>query len=108
MNYDVKKWWIVCLVAIMVISPILLAGAAQADKLSDAISKAPQGKADGQIDPAAPKGYLGIPGGPDINLILAFCWAIWVGWIFSIFLWTFCPISDIAPSLNRLATSSEK
>lgn len=31
---------------------------------------------------AAP-GYLGIPGGPSVNLILAFGWALWVGWIFS-------------------------
>jgi uncharacterized membrane protein YfcA len=83
MNYGVKKWWIVCIVAIMVISPILLAGTAQADKLSDAISKAPQGTEKGKINPAAPKGFLGIPGGPEINLIVAFCWALWVGWIFS-------------------------
>lgn len=31
----------------------------------------------------AEPGYLGIPGGPHMNLILAFCWALWVGWIFS-------------------------
>jgi hypothetical protein len=37
----------------------------------------------GTIDAAAEPGYLGIPGGPQINLIVAFFWAIWVGWIFS-------------------------
>ena len=34
-------------------------------------------------DATATPGYLGIPGGPSVNLILAFCWALWVGWIFS-------------------------
>lgn len=32
---------------------------------------------------SAEAGYLGIPGGPKINTILAFGWALWVGWIFS-------------------------
>jgi hypothetical protein len=40
------------------------------------------GKGPGLIDPTAPKGAFGIPGAPDISFILAFCWAIWVGWIF--------------------------
>lgn len=35
------------------------------------------------LDPNAPAGYLGIPGGPSINIWLAFGWAVWVGWIFS-------------------------
>jgi hypothetical protein len=26
---------------------------------------------------------MGIPGGPDISLIVGLLWAIWVGWIFS-------------------------
>jgi hypothetical protein len=54
-----------------------------ADKLADAIAKAPQGTGAGQIDPAKPGGFLGIPGSPVVNPILAFCWAVWVGWIFS-------------------------
>ena len=54
-----------------------------ADKLADAIAATPTGTGPGQIDPAAPKGFLGIPGAPQVNLILAFCWAVWVGWIFS-------------------------
>lgn len=54
-----------------------------AGKLQDAIASAPQGVDKGQIDAAKPVGFLGIPGGPQVNLILAFCWAVWVGWIFS-------------------------
>ena len=37
----------------------------------------------GKVDPNAPAGYMGIPGAPQVNLIVAFFWAIWVGWIFS-------------------------
>ena len=39
--------------------------------------------ADKQVDPAAATGFLGIPGGPNVNPIMGFIWAIWVGWIFS-------------------------
>lgn len=56
---------------------------AWAGKLQDAIASAPQGVEKGQIDPSKPAGFLGIPGGPQVNLIVAFCWAVWVGWIFS-------------------------
>jgi uncharacterized membrane protein YfcA len=56
---------------------------AWAGKLQDAIASAPQGTGPGQIDPAKPAGFLGIPGAPQVNMILAFCWAVWVGWIFS-------------------------
>jgi uncharacterized membrane protein YfcA len=56
---------------------------ALAGKLQDAIAAAPQGTAAGQIDPSKPVGFLGIPGGPQVNLIIAFLWAVWVGWIFS-------------------------
>lgn len=48
--------------------------------LQEAIDKATESKA---IDSAAPKGFLGIPGAPSVNPILAFVWAVWVGWIFS-------------------------
>ncbi|KJS69355.1 MAG: hypothetical protein JL50_02245 [Peptococcaceae bacterium BICA1-7] len=48
-------------------------------KLGAAIAKAPAGT----IDPNAPKGFLGIPGAPQISPVVAFLWAIWVGWIFS-------------------------
>ncbi len=45
--------------------------------------KGPAGNRKGQIDPSGPAGYLGIPGGLQINLIVAFIWAVWVGWVFS-------------------------
>lgn len=35
------------------------------------------------IEGSAAKGFLGIPGAPEVNIIAAFIWAIWVGWIFS-------------------------
>jgi uncharacterized membrane protein YfcA len=54
-----------------------------ADKLADAIAKAPAGTEKGQIDPNAQPGFLGIPGAPKINLIVGLLWAIWVGWVFS-------------------------
>jgi uncharacterized membrane protein YfcA len=54
-----------------------------ADKLADAIAATPQGSEKGMIDPDAKQGFLGIPGAPDVNLLWAFLWAIWVGWIFS-------------------------
>nr|WP_092120454.1 sulfite exporter TauE/SafE family protein [Desulfonatronum thiosulfatophilum] len=56
---------------------------AQVGDLQQAIAEAPQGTDRGEIDPNAPRGYLGIPGAPQISLILAFFWAVWVGWIFS-------------------------
>ncbi|MDD3311248.1 sulfite exporter TauE/SafE family protein [Pseudodesulfovibrio sp.] len=52
----------------------LMAVPALADQLADAIAEAnPQGE----------PGYLGIPGGPQLNVMIGFVWAIWVGWIFS-------------------------
>ncbi|RJQ78421.1 MAG: sulfite exporter TauE/SafE family protein [Desulfobacteraceae bacterium] len=51
--------------------------------LEKAIAQAPQGTGKGQVDPSAPAGYLGIPGGLQVNLALAFIWAVWVGWVFS-------------------------
>lgn len=50
------------------------------DRLKAAIASA---KADGKIDESKATGFLGIPGAPNVNMVLAFCWAIWVGWIFS-------------------------
>lgn len=52
-------------------------------KLGSAIAKAPAGAGAGQINADAPKGFLGIPGAPQISPVLAFLWAVWVGWIFS-------------------------
>ena len=53
------------------------------NKLQQAIAKAPAGTEKGQIDPAKPAGFLGIPGAPNVNVIVALLWAVWVGWIFS-------------------------
>ena len=55
----------------------------QAASLEEAIAQAPKGTEKGHIDPNAAPGYLGIPGGKQINLVVAFFWAMWVGWVFS-------------------------
>jgi uncharacterized membrane protein YfcA len=54
-----------------------------ADKLAEAIAKAKTGTGKGLIDPTAAPGYLNIPGGPQMSLIVGLLWAIWVGWVFS-------------------------
>ena len=64
-------------------SAFALVDTASAGPLEDAIAKTPQGKEPGKIDPAAPKGFLGIPGAPEPSIVLALVWALWVGWIFS-------------------------
>lgn len=61
----------------------LISHPALADRLGEAIAQAPKGEGAGMINEGAAKGYLGIPGAPQINLIVGFFWAIWVGWIFS-------------------------
>lgn len=62
---------------------IPVAATAAGSKLQQAIAKAPTGTEAGHVDTSKPAGFLGIPGGPQVNLILALVWAIWVGWIFS-------------------------
>jgi uncharacterized protein len=57
---------------------------AEAGKLEDAIAKTPQGTASGQINTAAPAGFLNIPGAPAPSLLYGVLWGIWVGWIFSV------------------------
>ncbi len=77
-----QKLFLISLFAMMALV-VVMAGtslAATADSLKEGISKALEA---GTIAADAEPGYLGIPGGPQINLILAFFWAIWVGWIFS-------------------------
>jgi uncharacterized protein len=77
-----QKLFLISLFAMMALV-VVMAGtslAATADSLKEGISKALEA---GTIAADAEAGYLGIPGGPQINLILAFFWAIWVGWIFS-------------------------
>lgn len=56
---------------------------AKMDRLERAIASTPKGTGKGQINPDAPKGFLGIPGAPEVNPVMAFFWAVWVGWIFS-------------------------
>ena len=78
------KFGVLLLVMAAVIAvPLMIADPAGALSLEEAIATAPQGTEKGQIDPSAPKGYLGIPGAPQLNPIIGLLWAIWVGWIFS-------------------------
>ncbi len=79
----VVKSLIVAMVGLFVLSPILFASAARADELADAIAAAPRGAATGEIPVDGEPGFLGIPGAPNPNMVLAFLWAVWVGWIFS-------------------------
>ncbi|MCW5202380.1 sulfite exporter TauE/SafE family protein [Desulfobulbus sp. US5] len=52
-------------------------------KLAEVVANTPTGTEAGQINLQAEKGFAGIPGAPQINYIVAFLWAIWVGWIFT-------------------------
>ncbi|WP_054029731.1 sulfite exporter TauE/SafE family protein [Desulfatitalea tepidiphila] len=83
MNRSVKTCFSILLLAAMLVAPLFLADTAAAANLEEAIAQAPKGTESGQIDPNAATGYLGIPGGIQVNLVLAFFWAIWVGWVFS-------------------------
>ncbi|MBN2140567.1 MAG: sulfite exporter TauE/SafE family protein [Desulfovibrionaceae bacterium] len=56
---------------------------AWADRLADAIAATPKGPGAGQINEEAVAGFLGIPGGPQVNLVVGFFWALWVGWIYT-------------------------
>jgi uncharacterized protein len=67
----------------LIATPLIFSDFAFADKLSEAISKAPVGTEKGHINPEGEPGYLGIPGGLQVSLVLGFFWAVWVGWIFS-------------------------
>jgi uncharacterized membrane protein YfcA len=55
-------------------------------QLAKIIAETPKCSAEvtkGCINPDAPRGYLDIPGAPKPSYLLAFLWALWVGWIFS-------------------------
>jgi uncharacterized protein len=82
-NNFVKLFIAIAIVGAFLAMPLLSPAPAYADKLTDAIAKTPVGTEKGQIDAKAETGYLGIPGAPNINPIIAFFWAVWVGWIFS-------------------------
>ncbi len=77
--------WIICLMVVLGItaSPLVMAKAADRDKLAEAIAQTPQGTGEGEINPEAEPGFLGIPGAPKVNYIVGLLWAVWVGWIFS-------------------------
>uniref|UniRef100_A0A7C4W097 Probable membrane transporter protein n=1 Tax=Desulfatirhabdium butyrativorans TaxID=340467 RepID=A0A7C4W097_9BACT len=83
MTQTTKSFIVLGILAALLLTPLILPDTAFADKLTDAIAKTPVGTGKGQIDPKAAPGYLGIPGGPNVNFIVAFLWAVWVGWIFS-------------------------
>lgn len=84
MNKNVTLLMVLLTIFSIVAVPVFLTtGNAVAASLEDAIAKAPQGTEKGHIDPNAKPGYLGIPGAPQLNPIIGFLWAIWVGWIFS-------------------------
>jgi hypothetical protein len=67
----------------ILLSTLIIISPSFADTLADAIARTPQGTEKGMINPEAKEGFLNIPGAPQVNLLLAFLWAIWVGWIFS-------------------------
>jgi hypothetical protein len=75
-----KSVFVGCSVAVFALVAVLFAGVVEAADLAAAIEEA---AANGKLDPAGEKGYLGIPDGPQLNPILGLIWAIWVGWIFS-------------------------
>jgi uncharacterized membrane protein YfcA len=79
-----KTWILIGLLTLVGVAVVLmLAPHAMAGKVEDAIAKTPIGTGQGQINPKAPKGLLGIPGAPEPFWLWCILWGIWVGWIFS-------------------------
>ncbi len=83
MNKNRNNLILFVMLAIVLAGPLLVAGTAVAESLEAAIAATPKGTEPGQLDPTAAPGFLGIPGAPDPGLVIAFLWAVWVGWIFS-------------------------
>src|SRR3989339_344776 len=71
------------LTLVAVVATFSLADSSWAGKLEEAIAKTPVGTGPGEINPEAPKGFMGIPGGPTPFWFYGILWGIWVGWIFS-------------------------
>ncbi|HBZ54398.1 MAG TPA: hypothetical protein DEO88_03245 [Syntrophobacteraceae bacterium] len=69
---------VIAVAAALVSSTPCLAG-----KLEEAIAQTPKGTAPGEINADAPKGFMGIPGGPKPFWFWGILWGVWVGWIFS-------------------------
>jgi len=80
-----KNTLVLCsiLLFFLVVAPLLGPSDVAAGTLEEAIAQAAKGTEKGQINTEAEEGYLGIPGGPQLNPIIGLLWAIWVGWIFS-------------------------
>lgn len=79
-----KAIFIIFFLAVLAVAATLaLAEPSWAGKLEEAIAKTPTGTGPGQINPDAPKGFLGIAGGPSPFWFWGILWGIWVGWIFS-------------------------
>jgi len=77
------KWALAAILGIFVpavVGLLLLGEPAHAQTLQEAIQMAID---ENKIDPQAPSGFMGIPGAPRIGFLVAFLWAVWVGWIFS-------------------------
>lgn len=64
-------------------APAAPAPAKKLSKLEEAIAQTPVGTGKGQINPDAPKGFMGIPGAPRHFWLWYILWGTWVGWIFS-------------------------
>ena len=77
-----NKWIFLSVVASLLVLAASAAMAADGSVLANAIAKQVELAPD-TINLQAEPGYLGIPGAPKLNLLLAFGWALWVGWIFS-------------------------
>jgi uncharacterized membrane protein YfcA len=71
------------LTVVAIVAAVMVASPCLAGKLEEAIAKTPVGTGPGQINPDAPKGFMGIPGGPNPFWFYGILWGIWVGWIFS-------------------------
>jgi uncharacterized protein len=79
-----KMLLIVGLLTVMAVVGALVASSpCLAGKLEEAIAQTPKGDGPGQINPAAPKGFMEIPGAPKPFWFWGILWGIWVGWIFS-------------------------
>jgi uncharacterized membrane protein YfcA len=75
---------LICLVLLFAaITALVLAEPAAAGKLEEALAKTPVGTGPGEINPDAPKGFMGIPGAPSPFWFWGILWGVWVGWIFS-------------------------
>jgi hypothetical protein len=70
MNHKIKIVVLCAFLAAFMAVPMLMT--AHAMTLEEAIATAPQGTEKGQIDSKAAPGFLGIPGAPDISLIIGF------------------------------------